>query len=221
MRLIQNLFFAAALGFAATASASPIAPASGVEYLTLPQTQNTDAGKAVEVTEFFSYSCPHCNFFEPALAAWVKKQGDKIVFKRVHLALHQSDAAVQRLYYTLEAMGNLEQMHGKVFGAIHDQRTRLSNDEQVFDWAEKAGIDRAKFIATYRSFGMQSKVSRANRMTADYRIDQWPMIAVGGRYMTSPTQASSTMPNISEAEQHPVALQVMDFLVAKAKTEKK
>ena len=112
-------------------------------------------------------------------------------------------------------------MHAKVFAAIHDQRTRLSNDEQVFDWAEKAGIDRAKFIATYRSFGMQSKVSRANRLTADYRINQWPMIAVGGRYMTSPTQASTSMPNISEAEQHPVALQVMDFLVAKAKTEKK
>ncbi|MES2324578.1 MAG: thiol:disulfide interchange protein DsbA/DsbL [Pseudomonadota bacterium] len=221
MRMISNLMFAAVLCFSVTAVASPAAPANGVEYLTLPQVQNTDAGKAVEVTEFFSYNCPHCNLFDPALAAWVKKQGDNIVFKRVHLALHHTDAAVQRLFYTLEAMGNLEQMHAKVFAAIHDQRVRLSNDEQVFDWAEKAGIDRAKFIATYRSFGMQSKVSRANRLTSDYRVNQWPMIAVGGRYMTSPTQASSTMPQLSEAEQHPVGLQVMDFLLAKAKSDKK
>ncbi len=221
MRMILNLLLAAAVSVSSAALASPAAPANGVEYLTLQQTQSTDAGAAVEVTEFFSYSCPHCHLFDAPLAAWVKKQGNSIAFKRVHLALHPSDAAVQRLYYTLEAMGNLEQMHARVFGAIHEQRIRLSNDEQVFDWAEKAGIDRAKFIATYRSFGMQSKVSRANRLAADYRINQWPMVAIGGRYLTSPTQASSTMPHISEAEQHPIGLQVMDFLVAKARPEKK
>jgi thiol:disulfide interchange protein DsbA len=223
MRLIQNLLFALALcGVAAGAAASVTAPVSGGEYLTLPEPQNTDAGAKVEVTEFFSYGCPHCNLFEPVLAAWVRKNQDKIVFKRVHVALHGGDAALQRLYSTFEAMGVAEQQHDKVFAAVHEQRLRLTTDEAVFDWAEKAGLDRAKLTATYRSFGTQARVNRAQGMTKAYQIGHWPMIAVGGRYMTSPFQAGSTSkPQLGEAEGQQAALKVMDFLVAKAQAEKK
>lgn len=223
MRLIQNLLFALSLcGVAAGAGASVAAPVSGGEYLTLPAPQNTDAGSKVEVTEFFSYACPHCNAFEPVLAAWVRKNQDKIVFKRVHVAFHPGDAALQRLYTTLEAMGVTEKNHAKVFEAVHVQRARITTDEAVFDWAEKAGLDRAQFTATYRSFGSQARVNRAQGLTKAYKIEQWPMLAVGGRYLTSPYQAGSTVkPNLAEAEGQQAALKVMDFLVAKAQAEKK
>jgi len=231
MRLIQNLLFALTVGaFAASpASALPTAPKSGVEYNTLEQSLRTDTGNKVEVIEFFSYSCPHCHAFEPKLSAWLKQNADKVAFKRVHVAFHASDAALQRMYLTLEAMGLTEQVHQKVFSAIHEQRsTRLANDEQVFNWIEKNGIDRAKFMGVYRSFGAQSWVNRAQALVGSYKIDSWPMIAIGGRYLTSPHVASRGMPdqhqhqhqhNESELQQN--ALMVMDHLVAKAKSELK
>jgi thiol:disulfide interchange protein DsbA len=223
MRLIQNLFFAVALlGAAACTSASPEAPVNGREYLTLPETQNTDAGKKIEVTEFFSYACPHCNAFEPALAAWVKKNQDKIVFKRVHVAFNGGEVPLQRLYATLEAMGIVEQNHAKVFDAIHVQRQRISTDDAVFEWAEKAGLDRAKLTDAYRSFGTQARVTRAKSMSTAYQINQWPMLAVDGRFMTSPYQAgSASNPPLGEAESQVAALKVMDFLVKKTLAEKK
>lgn len=224
MRLIQKLLFAvASVSFAAAgAMASPAAPKEGVEYLVLPQAQATESGNKVEVTEFFTYSCPHCYGFDPVLAAWVKKNADKIVFKRVHVAFHEQDRPLQRLYLTTEALGVAEQTHEKVFEAIHPGRQRLNQDEAVFNWAEKAGIGRAKFVDAYRSFGMQSKVNRANALTQAYRIDQWPMVAVGGKYMTSPHYAGSgTQPTPPETEQQKMALQVLDHLVAKVRAEKK
>ena len=224
MRLIQKLLFAvASVSFAAAgAMASPAAPKEGVEYLTLPQAQPTDAGSKVEVTEFFTYSCPHCYGFDPVLAEWVKKNADKIVFKRVHVAFHEADRPLQRLYLTTEALGITEQTHAKVFDTIHAERQRLGQDEAVFNWAEKNGIPRAKFIDAYRSFGMQSKVNRSAALTQAYRIDQWPMVAVGGKYMTSPHYAASgTQPTPIEPEQQKMALQVMDHLVAKVRAEKK
>ena len=223
MRLIHKLFFALALcGVAASASASADAPVVGREYLVLPEKQNTDAGKKVEVTEFFSYACPHCNALEPTLAAWVKKNQAKVVFKRVHVAYNAGEVPLQRLYTTLEGMGVTEQHHAKVFEAIHVKRTRLSSDEAILDWAEKAGLDRAKLTAAYRSFGTQARVNRANSQAQAYMIREWPTIAVDGRFMTSPHQVGSAVqPELSEAEGQAGVLKVMDHLVAKALAEKK
>ena len=109
MRFLKKILFAAALCTVALgASASPAEPKNGVEYDTLATPQATDAGKKIEVTEFFAYYCPHCNVLEPQLAAWVKKQGDNIVFKRVHVSRDDSVTPQQRLFFTLQAMGLLD-----------------------------------------------------------------------------------------------------------------
>jgi hypothetical protein len=98
------------------------------------------------------------------------------VFRRVHVSRDANVAPQQRLFFTLEAMGLLEQYHDKVFAAMHVERLRLNSDEQVFDWAAKNGIDRASFIDTYRSFGIQQRLRRADAMMDAYRVDRWPMV---------------------------------------------
>jgi thiol:disulfide interchange protein DsbA len=222
MRLLRHLLATfALLGFVSAAGASPAAPSAGVEYLVLPAAQKTDGAKKIEVTEFFAYYCPHCNAFEPLLAAWVKKQGDNIVFKRVHVYRDAGVLPQQRLFYTLEAMGLAEQYNDKVFAAMHTERLPLGSDEQVFDWAAKAGIDRARFIDTYRSYGVQARMYQANAQMAAYGINQWPMIAVDGRFLTSPYHAHlGSKAEVDETTQQREALQVMDYLVAKAKADK-
>lgn len=222
MRLIRSLLCAAVFSLSAAVAASPAEPKNGTEYLTLPEAQNTDAAGKVEVTEFFAYYCPHCERFEPLLAEWVRKQGNNIVFKRVHVPAGPSVLAQQRLFYTLEALGLVGQYHQKVFDAMHVDRVRLGSDQQVLAWAGKAGIDQAKFTEAWNSFGVQAKVRRANAMVAAYRVESWPMVVIDGRFMTSPSQAGegSTAP-LTEEQQGKAALQVMDFLVAKAKAEKK
>lgn len=203
-----------------TAAASPAAPKEGAEYQVLPEAQPTDSGGKVEVIEFFAYYCPHCYAFEPHLAEWVKKQGDNIVFRRVHVPRGPQVQAQQRLFFTLESLGLLEQFHGKVFDAYHVDRVSFAQDEQVFDWASRAGIDRAKFIDAYRSFGVQAKVRRAQAMMEAYRITHWPMIAVDGRFLTSPGMIGESG-NVSGNEALQGTLQVMDKLVARAKADKK
>jgi thiol:disulfide interchange protein DsbA len=226
MRPLRRLILTALLGLAAGASsfalASPTDPKEGAEYQTLASPQPTDAGNKVEVIEFFAYYCPHCYAFEPSLEAWVKKQGDNIVFKRVHVSAGAGVLPQQRLFYTLDAMGLLPQYHQKAFDAMHVQHLRLGTDEEVFDWAAKNGIDRAKFIDTYRSFGIQARLRRASSMMDSYQVQFWPMIVIDGRWQTSPSQAGSHLPEGStEAQQQQASLQVMDALVAKAKAAKK
>jgi thiol:disulfide interchange protein DsbA len=225
MRLPRRLFCTALLGLAAgfaAVSARAADPQAGSQYVVLPSPQPTDTGKKVEVIEFFAYYCPHCYAFEPALEAWVKKQGDNIVFKRVHVPRDANVLPQQRLFYTLDAMGLLGQYHQKAFDAMHQQHLRLSSDEQVFDWVGANGIDRAKFIETYRSFGIQARLRRASAMMDTYGVDRWPLVVIDGRFITSPSHAGAGAPaDSTEAQQQQLALQIMDFLVATAKADKR
>lgn len=221
-RLICSSALLAAPGFAAAspAAGTPDRPQEGAGYQVLPEAQPTDSGGKIEVIEFFAYYCPFCYAFEPFLADWVKKQGDNIVFRRVHVPHGERVAAQQRLFITLESLGLLEQFHGKVFNAYHVERVPLVQDEQVFNWASRAGIDRAKFIDAYRSFGVQAKLRRAQAMMDAYRITHWPMIAIDGRFLTSPGMIGESG-SISGNEALQGTLQVMDTLVARAKANKK
>lgn len=221
MQVLKNFLAALALFSAAIgASASPAEPKAGAEYIVLPSAQPTDTGKKIEVIEFFAYWCPHCYSFEPGLAAWVKKQGDNIVFKRVHVPFREDTIPQQKLYFTLDAMGLADKLQSKVFDAIHVERNRLNSDALVIAWAEKNGIDKARFLETYNSFGVTGKLRRATAMMDLYKIEFWPVVIVDGRFQTSPHQAGSATAK-SEGEQQQAAIQVLDFLVDKARAEKK
>jgi protein dithiol oxidoreductase (disulfide-forming) len=96
------------------------------------------------------------------------------------------DAAV---FYAFEAMGVLDKLHRPFFEAIHVNRLRSDNVQALNAWLEKQGVDPKKFAETARSFGVQSKVKRAVRLTSDYRIEGTPAMAVHGRY-TVPSSES-------------------------------
>ena len=223
MRFMKFVVGALMLSVAALSQASPADPKNGVEYKTLPAAQPTDSGKKVEVIEFFDYACPHCFAFDPSLSAWIKKQGDAIVFKRVHISRSGTDLPQQKMFYTLSAMGLLtDAMHTKIFTEMHVNRNRMNRDESAFDFVAKQGVDRQKFIEIYRGLGVSGSVRRSGSMMDAYGIDSWPMIAIDGKYVTSPTMANEGSKSATtEAELHAQAVQVMDILVAKAKAEKK
>ena len=221
MKFIKHMLAAMSLvAVAATVHASPQAPANGTDYKTLDKAQTTDAptGK-VEVTEFFWYSCPHCFALDPSLIEWVKKQGNAISFKRVPVAFRPSFVPQQKLYYTLEAMGRLGDLHPKVFHAIHVERKPLDTDAAITDYMVSQGMDKAKFLEVYNSFGVQTKVKRASQLQEAYKIDGVPTLAIDGRYLTSPSIVGANMGNQPEPALQAASLQVASWLVEKAAKE--
>ncbi len=218
MRFLQHALAALTIGlFALGANAAPNNPQNGVDYRTLDKAQQTDSGKKVEIIEFFWYACPHCNALEHDLMAWVKKQGDNIAFKRVPVAFRDSMVPQQKLFYALEAMGKVDELHQKVFDAIHVQKLSLDKDATILDFMVKQGVDKQKFLDAYNSFGVQSKVSRAKQLMQAYQVDGVPLLAVGGRYLTSPSIVSASLGNRPEPVLHQATFQVMDWLVGKLK----
>jgi thiol:disulfide interchange protein DsbA len=220
MRSLRFALLATVLA-ASTAFASPTDPKSGVEYVTLAQPQPVQAtGKKVEVIEFFMYHCPHCNALEPQLEQWVKKQGDNIVFKRVHLPSSGPNDPEAHLRLTLEALGKAEEFQPKVFKAWHVDHLRLNTDAAIIDWVSKNGIDRNKFLEAWNSFGVTTKLRRLPQITSDYKVDSVPTIIIDGKYQTSPAMVYNSVKTQNEPALFGATLQVMDALVAKAAKSK-
>lgn len=214
MRFLRILLATISLSLiAVSAGASPTDPKEGTEYVALAEAQPTDSAGKVEVIEFFSYGCPHCAAFDPYLSAWVKKEGDKIAFKRVPVAFHSTWIPLQKLYYSLDAMGKVEDLHAKVFKAIHQDRVQLDSDAAVADFVAKQGVDKAKFLEFYNSFGVQTKVRSVAQLQEAYKVDSIPMVIVDGKYMTSPSVLGSALGDKPEVTLQMATIQVLDALV--------
>ena len=190
---------------------TPIKVEEGFDYRVLPITQPIDAKGKVEVIEFFWYGCPHCYEFEPELKGWIKRQNKDVVFKKVPIAFREELMPHSQLFYALEALGKGDTLNDKVMFAMHRENKRLLNENEIADWVAAQGVDRNAFLAAYRSFAVLSKARAANQLGNAYRIDGVPTVAVQGKYITSPSIAGSRAK----------AVNIMDFLVNKARKEKK
>jgi thiol:disulfide interchange protein DsbA len=216
MRLLNLLrpLIATVAFVAAAAGAGAADFKDGLDYNAV-NGPSPDTGKKVEVLEFFMYHCPHCNALDPDLAAWVKKNSDKIVFRRMHMG----DDAQAKAFYTLESMNALGNgMHEKIFHAIHVDHNRLNTDQALLDFVVKNGVDKAKYLETFNSFGVQTKLKRGQQVANQYKLDSVPAVVIDGRYTTSPAVAGHGL--TSAAAAHTAMFAVMDNLVAKSLQER-
>ena len=183
----------------------------GFEYKVMDPRAPVDspAGK-VEVVEFFSYMCPHCNVFEPAFHAWTKRVPADVVVRRIPVSFLQNAEVLQRLYFTLETMGLVDKLHAKVFTAIHSEHRNFRDAAIAADWAASQGVDKAKFLEQFNSFTTATKVTRATQLQNAYKLEGVPALGVAGRFLTDGPMAGTLER----------ALQVVDALVAQARTSK-
>jgi thiol:disulfide interchange protein DsbA len=210
----------------AAGAAAVAAPLSGLQaqggfvegrhYVRLgtPQPVLAPSGK-VEVVEFFGYFCPHCNAFEPALEAWVNTLPPDVMFRRMPVAFLPRQEALQRLYFALEAMGQVANLHRRVFAAIHVERLPLEKPETIADFVAKNGVDRAKFLEVFDSFSVQSKARQARQLAEGYKIDGVPALGIHGRFYTSPSLVGGDGAPVAQA--HTMALRLADQLIAQVR----
>jgi protein dithiol oxidoreductase (disulfide-forming) len=176
----------------------------GTDFVRLGRSVAVDAPAGqVEVLEFFAYTCIHCSDFEPAFDSWAKKQPAHVTVRRVPVRFSAAFEPMQRLYYALEAMNQLDALHAKVFRAIHVDKQNLTTPETITAWVVGQGLDRQKFTGVYNSFGVAGKAKRAAQLQDAYQVEGTPALGVAGRYYVP--------------GQGPRALVVADALIAEVR----
>lgn len=162
------------------------------------------AGK-VEVVELFWYGCGHCYNFEPFLHDWLKHKPEHVEFIRIPAIFNSNQWRLHaRAYYTAEVLGIVEKIHAPMFTALHQQKRTLNTEQQLAAFFAEFGIEEKKFMDTFKSFAVDVKVNRAERLTQRYGISGVPAMVVAGKFRTDGPMAQS----------YQGMLNVVDHLVA-------
>ena len=180
------------------------------DYELLSQPQPVGTGDRIEVIEFFWYGCPHCANLQPSLENWLKRKPVDVELRRVPAVFRESWVPHARVFYTLEALGELPRLHQSVYRAIHIDKESLTTASTSGDWAMRHGIEPAKWLGAYNSPEVERKVQESIKLTRAYSVPGTPSLIVDGRYLTSSSMAESM----------PALMSIVDGLILMARDQR-
>lgn len=179
---------------------------AGVHYQPLPVPVQTANNDAIEVVEVFSYACVHCYNFDPLLATWVAQHGSGVDFRRTPAIFNPTWEQLAQAYYTAQALGVTDRLHGALFEAIHVTGQDVRDPEVLAElFYEQAEVDPVQFAKVFASFGVRSKVQQATARGRAYRVTSVPSLIVNGKYRVDGRMAGGSAK----------MLDVADFLIDK------
>ena len=154
-------------------------------------TEKQQESKSIIIYEFFWYGCPHCYNLEPTMERIEADLDKDTKIVKLPVALRDSWIPHAKLYYALQQMGKIDEVHNLIFEEIHLEDNRLNTEQQMVDFLGKHGIDTNKFMEKYNSFGTEARVKKASNLAKKYQINSVPTIIVNGKYLTSGSYVSS------------------------------
>jgi thiol:disulfide interchange protein DsbA len=201
--------FAAALLVLAAPVACAQGFAEGTHYKALQPSQPTAVAPGkIEVVEVFWYGCGHCFAIEPSVESWSEKASARnIEVVRVPATWNEVLKTHARVFYTAEQLGKLPDLHAEIFREINVRGNRLDTPDKIEAFFTSRGVAKADFQKTFSSFGVESKVRRAETLNRAYKITGTPTFVVNGKYVTDVRMSGS--------EQQ--LFQVLNQLTAQAK----
>lgn len=182
-----------------------------------PIPTNVAPGK-IEVVELFWYGCPHCYELEPELNKWKSSLPEDVEMVRIPGVFKDRSGKpnpgwelMARAYYALEALGKADELHEKIFAAIHEQGRNLGSIDALARFVASQGVDEQKFREAMNSLAVQTKTQKAIELTEKYQITGVPSLLVNGRYRV----LNRSLNGYGEI------FEVVDFLVEKERSRQK
>ena len=186
----------------------------GTDYRRINPPLPTDGPGRIEVIEFFSYACPHCNEFYPVIGAWVAKLPHDVVFKRVPVGFNRLPwINLARAYYALQASGDLPALDGALFHALHVEHLQLFDESSLANWVGSHGGNAEKFAQAYTSFSVNNQTVQADQLAERYMIEAIPSLAVNGTYVAMADSEHGQAPYFAALIAH------TDQLIARVRSE--
>lgn len=198
---------ALALALAAAGALGQVRP----EVVRLDPPRPVATGERIEVIEFFHYGCPICYELEPHLTRWLATQAPGYVaLRRIPALSSEGWETLAKLYFTLEAIGEVNRLHWLVYDDFHFDGKLLNEEKVMLEWVGSNGIDARKFAEIYGSQEIQTKLAQSRELMKAYGVRGVPTIIVDGKYLSSARLAGGSR----------ALMQVVDELVRQARSER-
>jgi len=152
----------------------------GNQYQVIKQT----ATKTPEVTEYFSFYCPHCKDFEPYINDLKAQLPDNVKFNKNHVDFMGEGRGkmLTKAYAAAELLEVEDKFTELLFNSIHVQHKHNYSENDLLDIFEQAGADRKEADSVLQSFAVSGIASQMKRNTEVSGIRGVPTVIINGKY---------------------------------------
>ncbi|MER2496321.1 thiol:disulfide interchange protein DsbA/DsbL [Vibrio neptunius] len=153
----------------------------------------TDKSKTPTVTEFFSFYCPHCYNFEPAIGRLKASLPEGAKFEKVHVAFMGGGMAIPmaKSYATMVALDVEKSLVPAMFKQIHERRSAPKDENALRQIFIDNGVDAKKFDSTYNSFVVNSMQKRFDKQFKQSTLTGVPGVLVNDKYIVNADKIGS------------------------------
>ena len=145
------------------------------------------------------------------MTRWLATQAPGYVaLRRIPTLSSEGWETLAKLYYTLEATGDISRLHWLIYDNFHFDGKPLNEEKVMLDWVGQNGIDANKFTQIYGSQEIKAKIAHSRELMTAYGVRGVPTIVVDGKYLSSARLAGGTRQ----------LMQIIDELVRRAKSER-
>lgn len=170
----------------------------GVHYREIDGSQTANK----EITEFFSFYCPHCYSQEPFMADLKANLPAGAVFKKNHVdrmpgTKVEVEHALSKALITAEILKIDSKVIPLIFERIHTQGNKnkgFNNNDEIKALFVSQGVDATTFDKTFNGFTVNSKFRQMQKKIAHLRkqgFSQVPTLIINGKYMPIVNKLSS------------------------------
>jgi len=186
-------------------SGSTVSYQEGLHYFLIEEGIRASGGSA-EVIEMFSYMCTHCNTFEPYINNWVMRNADDVKFSRIAVVFgRKAWELYARAYVTAQMMGLGDDTHTAMMDKLWKEKAVMRSMEDLAAFYSNFGVDPKTFLATSKSFAVDARMRKQQRLVQTYGVSATPTLVLNGKYRIA---SNAAVPSFD------VMLDVVDYLIA-------
>lgn len=138
-----------------------------------------------EITEFFSFYCPHCyNFAKTVVPKIIADKPDGVAFNQAHVDFIGKDMGVEmsRAFAVAHQLNVDDKIDNALFSAIHDKKQNFTNRDDIRALFIANGVDGKTFDAAAESFMVKAQMAKMKRDTENAKLTGVPALVVNGKY---------------------------------------
>ncbi|ODR84979.1 thiol:disulfide interchange protein DsbA/DsbL [Shewanella xiamenensis] len=138
-----------------------------------------------EITEFFSFYCPHCyNFSKTVVPKILAEKPAGVEFNQAHVDFIGKEMGVEmsRAFAVAHQLNVDEKIDAALFAAIHDKKQHFTSRDDVRALFVANGVDGKAFDAAADSFMVKAQMAKMKRDTENAKLSGVPAIVVNGKY---------------------------------------
>lgn len=191
---------------------SSLASSQSIEdlYTLVRPVQPTQTPGKVEVIEIFSYGCGGCYRFEPVISRWLETAPEEVAFRRMPAVFQSGWDNLGKAYYTAIKLGIIDDLHHKIFEAIHKDKRNLFTEHEIKNLFIENGVDERTFDRAFNSMEIKTKVKQADVMNRKYKAAYTPTIIINGKYLVLPSDTNG-IENLFEVLDELVAREIQNL----------